>query len=277
MAQSTIARFQSLLYRLRFPGARIAPGCFIRRDSVLAPDAELGPGTCIAGGRLFRGVKLGSHNQVEGGAHVGASQFGEYCVVQENARVSNAVLEGNTTIQAGCVLDQVKIGAWSYVARDTILNDVQLGRFCSVGPRTVIGAGEHPIDLVSTSPAFYSTRGQCGPAFATQTSFVERRTIVIGHDVWIGAHVFICDGVTIGNGAIIAAGAVETGDVAAYTLVGGVPAKLIRPRFSAAIAVRLEALAWWNWEKAKLALAQPYIVEKNPEKFLSWAEAQRAP
>ena len=52
--------------------------------------------------------------------------------------------------------------------------------------------------------------------------------IKIGKDVWIGAHATILSGVTIGNGAIVAAGAVVTKDVPANTVVGGVPAKIIK-------------------------------------------------
>ena len=52
--------------------------------------------------------------------------------------------------------------------------------------------------------------------------------VKIGNDVWIGAHATILAGVTIGNGAVIAAGAVVTKDVPANTVVGGVPAKIIK-------------------------------------------------
>ncbi|MGL4623923.1 MAG: DapH/DapD/GlmU-related protein [Culicoidibacterales bacterium] len=57
--------------------------------------------------------------------------------------------------------------------------------------------------------------------------------IQIGQNVWLGANVTITPGVTIGDGAIIAAGAVVNRDVAAYTIVGGVPAKLLRELTSA--------------------------------------------
>ena len=52
--------------------------------------------------------------------------------------------------------------------------------------------------------------------------------IHIGKNVWIGAHATILSGVNIGDGAVVAAGAVVTKDVAAHTVVGGVPAKFIK-------------------------------------------------
>lgn len=52
--------------------------------------------------------------------------------------------------------------------------------------------------------------------------------VVIGNGVWIGANVTILGGVNIGDGAVVAAGAVVTKDVPAKTLVGGVPAKVIK-------------------------------------------------
>jgi acetyltransferase-like isoleucine patch superfamily enzyme len=264
---------RSLLYRLKYPGASLGQGCFIRKDSRIARGVEVADGGMIFGGQLLEGTQLGKQNLIEAGAKLCTSKLGNRTTVQAQCVVSNSVFEGNSTVQPSCLVDQVTLGAWSYVARETILNGVDVGRFCSIGPRCLIGAGDHPSHLLTTSPVFYSDRGQCGPTFAPKTTFVERRAIHIGHDVWIGAQVFICDGVTIGNGSIIAAGAVVNRDVAPYSVVGGVPAKLIRPRFSPAVVERLERLAWWHWDEARLAAAQPFLAQDDPEKFLSWAEA----
>ena len=77
-----------------------------------------------------------------------------------------------------------------------------------------------------------------------------RYLVEIGNDVWIGSHVLIMDGVKIGDGAIVAAGAVVTKDVEPYSIVGSVPAKFIRYRFTEEQISFLRSFEWWNrkWE-----------------------------
>ena len=81
----------------------------------------------------------------------------------------------------------------------------------------------------------------------------NKSDIVIGNDVWIGYEAVILAGVTIGDGAIIGARAVVTKDVPPYTIVGGVPAKPIRRRFSQQTIECLEKLRWWDWPRERIA------------------------
>lgn len=82
---------------------------------------------------------------------------------------------------------------------------------------SIVG-GDHRIDIAGT-PIIFSGRDQ-------------NRTVEIGDDVWIGHGTIIMHGITVGEGSIIAAGSVVTKDVEPYTIVGGVPAKLLRKRFT---------------------------------------------
>ena len=83
--------------------------------------------------------------------------------------------------------------------------------------------------------------------------------IVIGNDVWIGYEAVILAGVTIGDGAIIGTRAVVTKDVPPYTIVGGVPARMIRKRFSDEDVKTLQEMKWWDWPVEKISSAIPFI------------------
>jgi virginiamycin A acetyltransferase len=87
---------------------------------------------------------------------------------------------------------------------------------------------------------------------------VEYKRITIGNDVWIGARAVILDGITIGDGAIVGACAVVTKDVPPYAVVAGVPARVIRYRFSEKKIRTLLELQWWEWspEEIKARLAE---------------------
>jgi len=80
----------------------------------------------------------------------------------------------------------------------------------------------------------------------------DKQTIYLKNDVWIGYEAVIMSGVTIGDGAIIGTRAVVTRDVPPYTIVGGMPAKLIRKRFSDEIISFLLEIKWWEWSDEKI-------------------------
>ena len=113
--------------------------------------------------------------------------------------------------------------------------------------------------------------GDYWPDAENEAGFFDWRRdhrVTIGHDVWIGHGATLLPGVTIGNGAVIGAGAVVSKDVAPYTIVGGVPAKLIRERFTSEIAKRFETLAWWDWDHPVLRTALEDFRNLGAEEFL---------
>lgn len=165
----------------------------------------------------------------------------------------------SNTIAAGSVLSNVTLGDFSYVAENSSVTNANIGKFCSIGFHVIVGPGKHPSSVfVSTHPVFYSVCGQTQSTFAKKSYFEEHADVSIGNDVWVGTRAVILDGVSIGDGAIIAAGAVVTKDVPPYAIVGGVPAKIIRYRFSFEEIAFLQRFQWWNrdveWLKDNLEL-----------------------
>ncbi|WP_269284161.1 CatB-related O-acetyltransferase [Sinorhizobium psoraleae] len=117
-----------------------------------------------------------------------------------------------------------RIGAYTYMGPMGEISGAEIGRFCSIAPRVVIGPFEHPSDWISSHP-FQFGRSRKFKFWAEASEFrfnklpIKPRP-VIGNDVWIGDGAVIMRGITIGNGAIIAAGAVVTKDVPPYAIVG---------------------------------------------------------
>lgn len=190
----------------------------------------------------------------------------------------NVFFEGNNRVGADTVLSNTYLGYGSYVHDNSNVSNCKIGRFCSLGNGILRASGMHPMDFVSTHPAFYSTKHPCGFSYVEKECFEETTYIeepyqvIIGHDVWIGTGVTILDGVTIGNGAILAAGAVVTKDVPPYAVVGGVPAKVIKYRFSDDIIKRLERSRWWDKDEAWIKAHAEYF--KDPERFTKLLEEE---
>lgn len=160
--------------------------------------------------------------------------------------VVNTDLGRNNSIQDATLYNS-KLGDFSYVGLNSYLNHVNVGKFTCIGPHVQIGLGEHPVKgFVSVHPIFYSPVKQVGISFSDKFYFNEFNKTIIGNDVWIGANVVVIGGVKIGNGAVIAAGAVVVKDVPPFTLVGGVPAKVIKSRFDENQIQQLQDFKWWD-------------------------------
>ena len=129
-----------------------------------------------------------------------------------------------------------------------------IGKFCSIacGAKFIFNSANHTMKSLSTYPfpLFFEEWDLDKKDVAD--SWDNKGDIVIGNDVWIGYEAVIMSGVTIGDGAIIGTRAVVTKDVPPYTIVGGIPAKQIRKRYSDETIDTLLKIQWWNWSKEKI-------------------------
>lgn len=183
--------------------------------------------------------------------------------------ISNCIFHNYNTVYKFSRLRNSELGDFSYVARNCQIYNTKIGKYSCIGPNVNTGMGAHPASVfVSSHPLFYSTLGQSsGLVIVEKNLFDEFPLTEIGNDVWIGNNVTIKYGVTIGNGAIIGSGAVVTKDIEPYSIVGGVPAKIIKYRFTAEQIDFLQKFKWWDkdleWIKANKNLFQ------NIEQFMA--------
>ncbi len=181
--------------------------------------------------------------------------------------LKNCVLGKGVVIYSGSNMVNSTIGNYSYCGYDCLICNTEIGAYCSIADNVCIGVAEHPLEWISTSPVFQKVK-HSGPAKRyAEFDLPKSKRTRIGNDVWIGHHAAIKQGVCIGDGAVIGTGAVVTKDVPPYAIVGGVPAKLIKYRFSEDIIEDFLKIKWWNLPEEILQKVAAYI--KEPEKFIS--------
>ena len=152
----------------------------------------------------------------------------------------------------------IEVGAFTTFDGDVgdgRIRNLKIGRYCSVAKHVDIGLPQHPTNWLSIHPRqYFDNYGNWSRHTGTNVSVKEfsgeSGMTEIGNDVWIGDHVVIMSGVHIGDGAIVAAGAVVTKDVPPYAIVGGVPARVIRYRFSEDEVSKLLKMQWWDYDIA---------------------------
>ena len=182
-------------------------------------------------------MKLSEEPLIHATAHVRGSTFGRYTEVDERCRIVESELDD-----------------YSYIMRDGDLWATTVGKFVNIASHVRINATNHPT-WRATQHHFTYRAGDYFPGESNEAEFFDWRRdhrVVIGHDVWIGHGATILPGVRVGNGAVIGAGAVVSKNVEPYTIVGGVPSKDIRRRFSAETANAMETIAWWDWSHERL-------------------------
>lgn len=157
----------------------------------------------------------------------------------------------NDFVNDPCLFEQNNVLYQYPVNNDKLI----IGKFCSIAcaAKFIFTSANHTLKSLSTYPfpIFFDEWNLDAKNIAS--AWDNKGDIVIGNDVWIGYEAVIMPGVKIGDGAIIGTRAVVTKDVEPYTIVGGVPARVIRKRFDDKTIVKLMKIKWWNWDKEKIA------------------------
>ena len=159
----------------------------------------------------------------------------------------NTIIHSNVHILENCIINNSQINSFSYVGKNCLVQNTKIGKFCSIANDVSIGLGNHPLDFFSTSPLFYRKQNTFKLQIVdNDLKFEEYQSVIIGNDVWIASRAIILDGVCIGDGSIIASNTVVTKNVEPYSIVGGVPAKVIKYRFNDKKISELKSFKWWD-------------------------------
>jgi hypothetical protein len=197
-------------------------------------------------------------------------RLGAEPLIHPSAEVVNCELGRYTEVAERCSLSETRLGDYSYIMQDGMVWAAEIGKFANIAAYVRINATKHPT-WRATLHHFTYRSNDYWPDSAREESFFDWRRdnkVVVGHDVWIGHGAVLLPGVKVGNGAVIGSNAVVTKAVAPYTIVAGVPAKLIKFRFYDDVCERMDELAWWDWSHERLRDALGDFRALSAEAFL---------
>lgn len=196
-------------------------------------------------------------------------------LVHEGCKIVNSTFGAWCEVGAGSIVVNSTFEDYAYCDRLVDISNTTVGRFSNIAAMTRIGPTDHPYGNAAQHHFLYRSSYYWDDAEDDAAFFLARaaRRTTLGADCWIGHGAIIKPEVTIGIGAIVAAGAVVTRDVAPFMIVTGCPASPLRARFAPGVCDRLLALAWWDWDHARLRSALADFRTLPAEAFLEKYQA----
>lgn len=207
-------------------------------------------------------IKLYDHAEFTDSVADSNSYIGEYSRVRRSKLGCYVRIDRQNLIQDSIIGDYAYTGPFDMIFRSNI------GKYCSISYGVTIGPPEHNYHRLSMHPFIHLSNYNILGAEEIIVSDKQDKPCNIGNDVWIGCNATILRGVTIGDGAIVAANALVNKDVPPYAIVGGVPAKILKYRFSEVIIAKLLQLKWWNFPIEKIRKNRHLFTEDLTEQSL---------
>lgn len=190
--------------------------------------------------RIFQNIRI-SNSTIE-----------SFCCVGDDSDIENSLLCEKSELGRRNLLRNTTLGRGSYTGTNAIIKNATIGKYCCFGWNISIGGGQHNYNNVSMYTDYWYRRTFGISSLESNKTNETALECHIGNDVWIGAGVNILGGVTIGNGCVIGAGAVVTKDIDPYSIVIGIPGKIVKKRFDEEIICLLEEIKWWDWPEEKI-------------------------